>query len=350
MAHELDFSTGRAAIALREGARSAWHGLGQAIEDDDTVEDIQRKAGLDYTVEKGPAFYRDPAGNMVAVPGSEFTYRSDTGAALGAVSESRFKLDNRQPRDVVAFFRDFLRGNGLSIETAGALRGGRSVWCLAKLGPDFRHLAPGGDATDGYVRLSTGFDGNRATMLDGTTVRVVCANTERMADAQTGKAGGFRVSHASDLNPRHLQAAFGLLGDRWRMTCELWNALQARRVSDEEARVFFCNVASVDPDQLGKVDEDGKPVLSTRTLNGLQQLADAYRAGPGAHLPSANGTAYGLLNAVTYVADHLATVRDTYGDGAKLARLASASDGTGAAMKARARQFAAELAGIKVAA
>lgn len=350
MAHELDFANGRYSVAAVGGAASMWHGLGQEIFPDDSVEDIQRKAGLLYTVEKGPAFYQNGAGELREVPGTEFTYRSDTGAPLGAVSDSRFKLDGRQPRDVVEFFRDFLRGNGLAIETAGALRGGRSVWCLAKLGPDFRHLAPGDDATDGYVRLSTGFDGNRATTLDGTTVRVVCANTERMADAKTGKAGGYRVSHASDLDPRALQAAFGLLGDRWRITCEEWRAMQARRVSDEEARVFFCNVADVDPDQVGKVGKDGKPVLSTRTLNGLQALADAYRNGPGAQLPSACGTAYGLLNAVTYIADHKATVRDTYGDGPALARLASSQDGTGAAMKARAREYAAALAGVRVAA
>lgn len=349
MAHELDFSTGRAAIALRGGAASAWHRFGETIEPGDDVDTIVRKAGLLYTVEKGAAFYRNGDGAMVAVPGTEFTYRSDTGAALGAVSDARYSLDGRQPRDVVAFFRDFLRSNGLAIETAGALRGGRSVWCLAKLGPDYAYLAPGGDRTDGYVRLSTGFDGNRATVLDATTVRVVCANTERMADAET-KGKGYRVSHASAFDARALQAAFGLLGERWRITCDVWNALQQRRVSDEEAREFFCRVSGVDPAEVGKLDKDGKPVLPTRTLNGLQQLADAYRNGPGAQLASARGTAYGLLNAVTYVADHLATVRDTYGDGAKLARLASASEGTGAAMKDRARRFAAELAGVALAA
>jgi len=349
MAHELDFSTGRAAIALRGGAASAWHRLGETIEPDDDVDTIARKAGLTYHVNKAPALYHFGPAGVLRDSGAMVTYRDDTGAALGIVSDARYSLEGRQPRDVVAFFRDFLRSNGLAIETAGALRGGRSVWCLAKLGADFAYLAPGGDRTDGYVRLSTGFDGNRATVLDATTVRVVCANTERMADAET-KGKGCRVSHSSAFDARALQSAFGLLGERWRITCDVWSALQQRRVTDEEAREFFCRVSEVDPADVGKVGKDGKRVLATRTLNGLQTLANAYRTGPGAQLAGARQTAYGLLNAVTYYADHQATVRDTYGDGPALARLASATEGTGAALKDRARKFAAELAGVALAA
>lgn len=349
MAHELDFSTGRAAIALSGGAASAWHKLGETIEPGDDVDTIVRKAGLDWQVLKGPAAYRRDDGGFHLVPGTMFTYRSDTGAALGAVSENRFSVDNRQPRDIVAFFRDFLRDNGLSIETAGALRGGRSVWCLAKLGADYSYLAPGGDRTDAYVRLSGGYDGGSADTLDATTVRVVCANTERMANAETA-GRQYKVSHSSVFDARALQAAFGLLGERWRITCDVWNALQQRRVTDEEAREFFCRVSGVDPADVGKVGKDGRPVLATRTVNGLQALADAYRRGPGAQLPGARQTAYGLLNAVTYYADHQATVRDTYGDGAQLARLASVTEGTGAQLKDRARKFAAELAGVALAA
>lgn len=349
MAHELDFSTGRAAIALRGGAASAWHRLGETIEPDDDVDTIARKAGLTYHVNKAPALYHFGPAGVLRDSGAMVTYRDDTGVALGIVSDARYSLEGRQPRDVVAFFRDFLRSNGLAIETAGALRGGRSVWCLAKLGADFAYLAPGGDRTDGYVRLSTGFDGNRATVLDATTVRVVCANTERMADAET-KGKGCRVSHSSAFDARALQSAFGLLGERWRITCDVWSALQQRRVTDEEAREFFCRVSEVDPAYVGKVGKDGKRVLATRTLNGLQALANAYRTGPGAQLAGARQTAYGLLNAVTYYADHQATVRDTYGDGPALARLASVTEGTGAALKDRARKFAAELAGVALAA
>jgi len=349
MAHELDFSTGRAAIALRGGAASAWHGFGEAIEDGDTLADITRKAGLDWSAHKAPVTYRTADGVERGFRGVSVVYRDDTGEALGTASDARYTI--HQPREIVEFFRDFLRAEGLSIETAGALRGGRVVWVLANLGPDFRHLGPGGDDTQGYVRLQTSFDGSRASSLVGTSIRQVCANTETMIERATG-ARQYRQSHASGaLDARGLAAAFGLLGDQWRITCDAWTAMQARRVSDEEAREFFCRVAGIDPADIGRRDAvTGEPVVSAKALNGLQALADAYRNGPGAQLPGARATAYGLLNAVTYYADHAATVRDTYGDGKHVARLASAWEGTGAAMKERAREFAAELAGVKLAA
>lgn len=343
MAHELDFSTGRAAIALRGGKATAWHGFGETIEPGDDVDTIIRKAGLAYEVRLAPASFAAD-GEMHAAEGWCATYRTDTMRALGMVSDSRYSLDGRQPRDVVAFFRAFLSERGLSIETAGALRGGRMAWCLAALGPDYEYLAPGGDLTRAFVRMSTGFTGNDGTALDLTSVRVVCANTQRMADAET-KGRQYKVSHSQVFNGPALAAAFGLAGERWRITCDAWNAMQARRVSDDEAREFFCRVSGIDPADLSI---DGK--VSTKARNGLQALAEAYRNGPGAQLPGARQTAYGLLNAVTYYVDHAATVRDTYGDGKAAARLASSQDGTGAAVKARAFKYAAELAGMAVAA
>lgn len=348
MAHELDFTTGRAAIALRGGGASAWHGYGEAIEDTDTLDDIARKAGLGWSAHKAPVIYRTADGMERGFRGVSVIYRDDTGDALGTASDARYTI--HQPREILDFFREFLRAEGLSIETAGALRGGRVVWVLANLGPDFRHLGPGGDDTQGYVRLQTSFDTSRCSSLVGTAIRQVCANTEAMIESAT-RASQYRQSHASGaLDSRGLAAAFGLLGDQWRVTCDAWNAMQARRVTDEEARLFFCRVAGIDPADVGRKDANGEPVISTKALNGLQALADAYRTGPGAQMPGARATAYGLLNAVTYYADHAATVRDTYGDGKAAARLASAWEGTGAAMKERAREFAAELAGVALAA
>lgn len=350
MAHELDFSTGRAAIAVRGGAATTWHGFGETITDDDDIPAILVKAGLSWTAHKAPVHYTAEATD--GAPAMQFRnvsvcYRSDTGEALGTVSDNRYQIV--QPATILEFFREFLRWEGLSIETAGALKGGRVVWCLANLGPEFRHLGPGGDTTQGYVRLQTSYDGSRVTSLVGTTIRQVCANTERMIESETARQQ-YRVAHSTQLDAKALHAAFGFLGADFRETAETWNALQARTVTDEQAREFFCQVAGINPDDLTRNGADGKPLVSGKSRNALQALADAYRASPGANLPGARGTAYGLLNAVTYYADHVATVRDTASDGTTVARLASAWLGSGADMKARARAYAAELAGLKVAA
>jgi hypothetical protein len=140
-----------------------------------------------------------------------------------------------------------------------------------------------------------------------------------------------------------LQEAFGLMGEQARITCEAWNALQARKVSDEEARAYFLDLLNVAPDDVDRLDVSGKPVVSTKLRNQLQLLASTYKRGPGSQYASADGTAYGLLQAVTRVVDHESTVRDTYADGATIARLSSAWLGTGAALKERARTKALEL-------
>ena len=334
MAHELDFSTGRAAIALRGGADTAWHGFGETIEAGDTLETIQRKAGLNWTVSKAPLEYTAPDGTRRIWQDNYATVRSDTGEALGKVSGSRFHIV--QPAETLEFFRGFLSENGLSIETAGALKGGRIVWALANLGPDFRHMVNGGDTTQGYLRMQTAFDGSRVTSAVGTTVRQVCANTEAMIENATA-ASQYKVAHSTAYRARDLQGAIGLLGAQWAMTCEAWNTLQARRITDIEARAFFLQLLEVDPADVGRINADGSPLLSGKVTSALQRLALAYQQGPGAKGSGVAGTAYGLLNAVTYYVDHLANTRDTALDGPDVARLASAWVGAGAGLKGRAR-------------
>jgi hypothetical protein len=51
MAHEIDFSKGKAAMAYR--GEKPWHGLGFTIDEGDDVEAIRVKAGLDFEILKG---------------------------------------------------------------------------------------------------------------------------------------------------------------------------------------------------------------------------------------------------------------------------------------------------------
>ena len=55
--------------------------------------------------------------------------RSDTHAALSIVSGDYQIV---QPTEVLEFYRELMRLYGYTLETAGALDGGRKVWALAK--------------------------------------------------------------------------------------------------------------------------------------------------------------------------------------------------------------------------
>lgn len=338
MAHELDNSTGIYAFAAVGGAASAWHGLGQAILPGDSIAQITAKAGLNWEALRAPVTYK--AGDVVqSFENQSVLYRSDTLAPLGVVSDNRYNV--HQPSEIMEFFADFLSDNGLSIETAGAVRGGRVVWCMAKLGPDYGFILPGSDKIDGYIRLQTSFDGSRATDLVATTTRQVCANTMRMVDA-TAKKSGYKNKHSTAFDSAGLARAFGLLGEQHRMTSDQWNAFARQKVTDKDALAFLSGLLDINPADIGKVDAKGSKIVSTKAENNLRALVTAYRKAPGAQLASADGTAFGLLNAVTYYVDHAATVRDTEGDGARGARFASSQLGAGDAFKQKALRALAE--------
>lgn len=342
MAHELDNSTGQYAFAAVGGAKSAWHNLGQEILPGDSLATIAKKAGLAWDVLQGKVSFRDHDGKVHEVSDSRMNYRADTMAPLGIVSASHYKIV--QPSQVLEFFRDFLSDNKLSLETAGAVRGGRIIWGMAKLGKDYSFMLPGKDRVTGYLRLQTSFDGTRATDAVATTVRQVCANTMRMVDADA-QANGYRVSHSTLFDAKALQSALGLLGEQHKMTAQLWNALVERKVTADERREFFANLFSLEPADLEAVNDKGRQDYP-KIRKMIGDLEAAFANGPGAGLKSSKDTAFGLLQAVTYWVDHQSGARDVYGAGKDNARLTSAWFGLGERTKQDAQVLLADLAGV----
>jgi phage/plasmid-like protein (TIGR03299 family) len=343
MSHEIDMSTGKAAIALRGGAKTAWHGLGQEIKDGASIETIMKKAGLAWEVLSAPVTYTDDEGHEHTVPDTRVNFRADTKASLGIVSASKYNLV--QPREVLEFFKDFLADNRMQMETAGSLKGGKIIWALAKLGKEFRHVLPGKDTIDGYFRLQTGFTGMDGTNGVGTTIRQVCANTMRMIDTQDS-ARIYRIPHSAVFDAKALKKAVGLLGAEHQVTAQFFNELVKRKVNAAERRKFFCDLFDYDVEDFDKV-VDGKAVVSGRTKNMIGQLEAAFANGPGAGLKSAKDTAFGLLNAVTFWVDHQSTAIDRHGEGKERARLASAWFGLGERTKQDAKVLVAQLAGCE---
>lgn len=359
MSHEIDQSKGIAAFAFAGPREDVWHGLGQQIEPGDDIPAITKKAGLDWSAKKSAVKFAvelaDGTTGDRTFDNQSVLYRTDTGNELGIVSDNKYNIV--QPDEIMGFFKEFLAGNGLDITTAGAVRKGRIIYCMASLGDKFRVKVPGSnDRIDTFVRLQTSYDGSRATDLVGTTTRQVCANTMRLVDVDSDRKG-YRVKHSAvfdDATKDALKKAFGLLGEQHKMTSKLWNALCETAVTDEQAALFFCQVLNIDPKDLGKtkiVTKKGKQetvdVVHTRTANTLKELAAAFKSGPGAGLKSANGTAFGLLNAVTYWIDHKSQSRDTEGEGKVIARLASSQFGNGDVIKQQAQKLAAKLAGAE---
>ena len=131
MAHEIDQSTGRAAVFVT--GEPAWHRLGTVIAHAvDSAEAIQL-AGLDWEVQPWPlvAYAPGPATGerrTQKVPGAVANVRSDTGAVLGVVSTGYRVFQNHEVRVVRA-------GSRWKVERAHPDAMGGIAWLSA--GPEW---------------------------------------------------------------------------------------------------------------------------------------------------------------------------------------------------------------------
>jgi phage/plasmid-like protein (TIGR03299 family) len=350
----IDMSNGRPNIAFV--GETPWHGLGTKVEKGTPIEEWIVKAGLDFEVAKAPIFAAIPTGNpdsgdlIDLLAGANLTrfknkaglYRKDTKALLGMASDSHFKIV--QPKEIVEFYRDLAAELGIDIDVAGSLRGGARVWALAKNGRTMR--IRGQDEVIPYILLATAFDG-RGTEACFTTVRVVCNNTlsmvyqeldsedklehesEKSDGTKVKSVGRIAIPHSQDFNPEEVKAKLGLWTKAAEQFEEAAQRLAVRNVTEAEAAEFVARL-------FASYKDDGK-TLTTQSKNVMAAVVASYRQGPGAGFKSAEGTAWGLVNAVTFYVDHAA--RSHNADN----RLDSAWFGTGATKKNQALALAKDM-------
>lgn len=194
MSHEIDQTVNAQGSAVY-AFMPAWHGLGTVLDHAPTAGEALAKAGLDWKVEKQPAYSLTKSG-LVLIPSQWSITRTDLDKPLGVVGDDYTILQNSEAFDAMA---TVLEDNGLVYESAGALREGRSVWLLARSPESFKIVE--GDEVVPYVLLSTSHVGKSAVRILGTSVRVVCANTERIA-LSGSSARGASIRHTANLQDR----------------------------------------------------------------------------------------------------------------------------------------------------
>ncbi len=306
-----------------------WHGLGSRLSPKQPIEIWQREAGMDWKIQDSPVHFKSDSigalGSIHTFPDQKVLYRSDTKAPLSVVSQ-RYQVV--QPREVLEFYRDLTEVSGYELETAGVLKGGRKFWALARTGQDT--TLKGNDQVNGYLLLATSCDGTLATTATPTTVRVVCNNT--LTIALDGSAKAVKVPHSTRFDPQAVKKQLGIAVSQWDNFMHRMRMLSERKVQRHEAMGFFMNVlCDANPNM-------PLPVVlpNERALRKVQHLYEGQ--GRGSTLESAQGTAWGLLNAVTEYVDHERRARSIE------YRMDSAWFGQGAQLKQRALEAALQLA------
>jgi len=295
MANELDFSNAQANFAHK--GEKAWHGLGQQLEAGQSIEVWAKAAGLSHTVERSTVQY-EANGLLLPHAGRDVLYRSDTNAPLGVVGKD---YNIVQPADVLDFFARLAENNNFELETAGALSGGKRIWAMAKVNDGATIV--GQDVVKPYVLLATSYDGTLATTARFTSVRVVCSNTLGYASAESGDT--VRINHSKAFSAKDAALDLGIAINGFEKFLIDSRRLANQQVNSTFAVQFLKTLLPVSMSTKtvnGIKVQEQVPVEKTKAFQSIMALFNGQAIGN--ELPEAEGTAWGLLNAVTEHVDH----------------------------------------------
>ena len=295
-----------------------WHGLGEKVEADISLDDFRIKAGLGWRVSKRSVQYGTDG--MHSAPTlsfkDKFVLARDTDDHPYAVVSGRYKPV--QPKQIFEFFRDLLSAHGMRMHTAGSLMDGARIWVLAETGDSA--FIKGIDKVDGYLLLSTSYDLTLSTLAQFTSVRVVCNNTLQQAIKDSN--GRVTIPHMSDFDHEAIKDDLGLGREQWGAFTAALNTMAKIRIDVCKATEIMDNVFKL-PKDYEKKQLDPNRVHACNIVN----LFDSQRF-TGADL--AGKTAWGLLNTTTEYIDHYKRARNSGN------RLNSAWFGEGANIKGAA--------------
>ena len=321
MAHELEtLANGQTAFA--SARLSAWHQLGQITDDCMTAEEIMGKAWLGgWEVRKIPlqGIEVNAKGvTKVDCPDKFMTVRTNpqTGATeyLGIVGDDYATVQNEQVAEMLNLLVD---ASGAHFETAGSMRKGKSVFVTMKL-PDTMQIA-GVDRMELYLIGTTSHDGTAALSVNASPVRVVCANTQRMALERA--VGSYTFRHTSNITSK-ISEARQALGLMWKHFAAFEREAE-KMINETLTMGEFEKVVG----ELWQTDDDAFDVAKnlakqrSATLRFLIRDADTQKA--------IKGTRWAGYQAVTEYVDHFAK-------GTPEVRARRAVTGAGADLKARA--------------
>jgi phage/plasmid-like protein (TIGR03299 family) len=333
MAHEIDISNGKAAIAFV--GQTPWHGLGQQLTPGQGIEIWRKEAGLDYDVLRSQVHYSDDNGaTLRGFKDRDVLYRSDNGTPLSVVGKN-YKVV--QPGEILDFFAKLSEIGGFDLEVAGALSDGKRVWGLAKAGDGAPII--GQDEVRPYVLFATSYDGTMATVAKFTAIRVVCNNTITMAVGKGAEGLGktetdtenmavsslVRIPHSQKVNADEIRLKLGIVSnvyEKWLVETRLM-AEKAMNM-DEADKFVFKLIDSITPTPAA-----GKPLPDVRKSKAYTRIMEMFDGDLiGADLAGGMNR-WTMLNAVTEYVDHERGKTDD-------SRLSQAWFGAGDGLKNRA--------------
>jgi len=306
-----------------------WHKLGITIDGVATWQDAMLLAGLDWQVEK--KLLRDEWGNELK-DGFEKDanvfgiFRDIDNALLGVVGDRYSIIQNKE---AFAWVDALIGQEGAHYDSAGALKGGQTIFCSAHLPSAGFEVVPG-DRHQTYLMFTTSHDGSQSAQVKLTDVRVVCNNT--LTSAINGLGTSLFIRHTKSAADR-LAVAKSLI-DISATTAEgirdKMRSLVEKKITRSTAENIFDKLFPVSPEAVN---------TAVRNKN-IADILNLYEFNDNNQFPEIRGTAYNLVNAVTEWTDTARGTRNTGGNYTpEKARITSAIFGSGELLKQKAMEI-----------
>lgn len=259
-------------------SQPAWHGLGKVLDNPPTIEQAIIDAGLDWEVLEENVYDLKDDGSPVAIPNYKQLKRSSDRKTLGIVSTQYHPLQNLK---AFQWFNFLLHEGSASLEAAGALKGGKRIWVLARVNQDELEVKDG-DTVKPYLLLSNSHDGTSAVWIQFTVIRTVCWNTLSAALSsryeQERQKTAIRIRHSASLDEQLTIASHALDFARQQFTQSIaeYRAIAKQQIDKERFEVYVAKVLQVDdPLAIRAFDQIKANFLEGRGNQG-ETLWDAY--------------------------------------------------------------------------
>jgi len=333
-----------------------WHGLGKPVTNDLSPLEMMQAAGADWEVALTQNHY--PPDHAVrpskAIDNSHFIERLSDGRVLGEYVAGDYKpVQNLQ---LFEFFQEFIDDGSMFLHTAGVLSGGKKVWCMATTKEAFS--VGSNDEVVNNLLFTISHTGKHSNSALNTPVRVVCANTMRMAFL--GADDIVTHNHRAIFDAEALKVALGASSQEFGELEKVAKAMARKVHAGEEEIEYFRTVfggkeretdsgkiiqsegvrkamayfrgqefvplsvrnrQATKDETIAKLNEKVQGLLAGKTVEQIEgdRLLVSEKSediNPGWNLEGSEGTLWGAYNTVTYMVDHK-PVRD-FGDDQRL--------------------------------
>lgn len=282
----------------------AWHSLGEVKDERPTTWEQAREGYLDWEPIAQP-IYRNAAqaesdsfaGLLTPVDGYRLITRSDNGSVLSVQEDSYAVIGNGEFGGIIEYAMgvDLPGMPKLQFDALCVLKEGRLVVATLYLE---QPMSIPGDPSSMYPLMAfwTRHDGMGGMKGGATTVRVVCANTQAMAESQMDSHGFvFNIRHTKNWAERLGDARGSIITalagvDTWK---QMATGLAEKAVSEDDVRWFLdkwlpysTDMTSIQQYNVGKKRAAFRAAYDSETCDRIA------------------GTAWGVLQAAIEAADH----------------------------------------------